>query len=581
MSFAISSHAAKLRERAQARLSSLSAHDDDVARSPLEMQRLVHELQVHQIELEMQNEELQESRAKVEMGLARYVALYDFAPVGYFTLSRGGVILQTNLAGGRLLGLDRADLAGQRFAAFVAQADVPGLSALIEQVFTGQRPLAVEADLVPQNQLQRTVQIEASPSPDGRECCMSVVDITDRKLLEQARYRAASLEVERQAAEAASQAKSAFMSRMSHELRTPLNAILGFTQLMQSDKRHPINELQRHRTDAVLLAGQHLLQLIDDVLDLSQIESGLLRMDIAPIEIQSALDEAMLLVAPVLENSGLTIAVEAVPVSAPHDLVVLADRTRLVQVVVNLLTNAIKYNSASGVIRIIVDSTQPDTKSIAVVDAGRGMTEAQLSCLFEPFNRLGQERSGIPGSGIGLVITKWLVEMMGGKLEVQSTLGQGSRFDVTLRSTYPVPAEHGEPSCRPEVEPFNVLYIEDNSLHAKLMESVVSLHSQCTVHVANSASEGSALAAQLNPQVVMLDLNLPDGRGLAVLHRLRKAQGMQGAKFIVVSADATPNQMDAVLAAGADAYLTKPINVAEVLRMLDQYVLRRRSTLDA
>jgi signal transduction histidine kinase len=189
----------------------------------------------------------------------------------------------------------------------------------------------------------------------------------------------------------------------------------------------------------MMLAGRHLLALIEDVLDLSHVESGLLRMNIVPIMAQTVLDEALLLVAPALGNSGLSIVFEHVPADSDEPIMVRADKVRLTQVLVNLLINAIKYNTVNGSIRVVLDGSQPDITCIAVADTGRGMTEAQLARIFEPFNRLGLECSGIPGVGIGLVITKWLVNMMAGRLEVQSQPGKGSRFNVWLPSVCTAP----------------------------------------------------------------------------------------------------------------------------------------------
>jgi PAS domain S-box-containing protein len=432
------SQKAELRERAQARLKRLELANQSSLSGP-DTQRLLHELQVHQIELEKQNEELMYTRSEVEAALARANDLYDFAPVAYLTVDHAGGILQTNVAGAYLLGQERAALLGQSLAGFVIDDDVPAFRAFLEQVFTVKRHHVSELTLSDPSTLQRTVQIEADLSPDRLACRMSLVDLTDRKLLEQARNRAADLEVGRQAAEAASQAKSSFLSRMSHELRTPLNAILGFGQLLQMDEDHVLGELQGERVASMMLAGRHLLALIEDVLDLSHVESGLLRMNIVPIMAQTVLDEALLLVAPALGNSGLSIVFEHVPADSDEPIMVRADKVRLTQVLVNLLINAIKYNTVNGSIRVVLDGSQPDITCIAVADTGRGMTEAQLARIFEPFNRLGLECSGIPGVGIGLVITKWLVNMMAGRLEVQSQPGKGSRFNVWLPSVCTAP----------------------------------------------------------------------------------------------------------------------------------------------
>ena len=266
-------NALDLRQRALARLNS-STTVETAPRSAIETQRLLHELQVHQIQLEMQNEDLLHARSELEEVLLCYTDLYDFAPVGYVSVNRAGLIIQANFAGARLLCAERAVLPGQSLATFVAERDVPSLNALIRQVFSALPVQTIELDLIDPHVSLKAVQIEAALSPDELSCCMSMLDITDRKRLDADRLHESVLKVDREAADAARHARSVFISQMNHELRTPLNAILGFTQLLQMDEHRLLDETQRQRLDAVLLAGQHLLKLIEDVLALSHVESG-------------------------------------------------------------------------------------------------------------------------------------------------------------------------------------------------------------------------------------------------------------------------------------------------------------------
>jgi PAS domain S-box-containing protein len=392
-----------------------------------------------------------------------------------------------------------------------------------------------------------------------------------------ARQQAASLEVARQAAEAASQAKSEFLSRVSHELRTPLNAMLGFAQLLELDPQHPLDEHQRGRLASVQQAGWHLVQLIEDVLDLSRIEAGNLKVNVEPVDAKRVVDEALELVSQAMSTSRIRLQRTHVPDTGEAPVLVQADKTRLTQVMVNLLTNAIKYNVPQGLVRVHVDASAAGRTRIEVSDTGRGMSAVQLSRIFEPFNRLGQEQSGIQGTGIGLVITKRLIELMGGELGVQSEQGMGSRFTVTL-ATADV-AHSVDTASAPssdEIDPaaprrnVDVLYIEDNPVNAMLMESIVAMKPFCRLHLAGTASEGASLAARVRPDLIMLDMHLPDGSGVALLHRLQAIRGLGHTKIVAVSADATQTQVDSVLAAGATAYLTKPVSVNEVLGLLDE-----------
>jgi PAS domain S-box-containing protein len=396
------------------------------------------------------------------------------------------------------------------------------------------------------------------------------------------RIRAAALDVARQAAEAASLAKTEFLSRVSHELRTPLNAMLGYAQLIEIDADSPLTVKQQGRLKSVQQAGWHLVQLIEDVLDLSRIESGNLGVLDGPVDVQRVVDDALELVAPLLSGRGLTLQLDPAHAGRAPTVLVWGDKTRLMQVMVNLLTNAIKYNKDQGRVSVLIHTSMPDHIRIEVSDTGRGMCESQLARIFEPFNRLGMESSGIEGTGIGLLITKRLIELMGGTLAVTSAPGQGSSFVVSLR-----PVKGGQP--RPSVDQIEapavallspapghdhrlveILYIEDNAVNAMLMETVVSMRPWCRLHVAATASEGAAVAARLRPELVLLDLHLPDGSGVALLHRLRQVDALRHTRIVAVSADATQTQIDNVLAAGAYAYLTKPISLPEVFRVLDE-----------
>jgi len=392
-----------------------------------------------------------------------------------------------------------------------------------------------------------------------------------------ARQQAASLEVARQAAEAASQAKSEFLSRVSHELRTPLNAMLGFTQLLEMDAQHPLDGHQRGRLASVQQAGWHLVQLIEDVLDLSRIEAGNLKVNVEAVDAMRVVDEALALVSQAMNIGRIRLHRTRTPDLGDTPVLVQSDKTRLTQVMVNLLTNAIKYNVPQGHVHVHVDASEPGHTRIEVADTGRGMSAVQLSRIFEPFNRLGQEQSGIQGTGIGLVITKRLIELMGGELGVQSEQGLGSRFTVTLSSAEV--AQHVDDALTPVSDTpdlgvpkrhVDVLYIEDNPVNAMLMESIVAIKPFCRLHLAGTASEGASLAARVRPDLIMLDMHLPDGSGVALLHRLQAIRGLGHTKIVAVSADATQAQVDNVLAAGATAYLTKPVSVNDVLKLLDE-----------
>lgn len=383
-------------------------------------------------------------------------------------------------------------------------------------------------------------------------------DITDAKEGEAARAATA-------VAERASLAKSQFLARMSHELRTPLNAVLGFTQLLQFEDSDPAHAAKLGHIRA---AGEHLLSLIDGVLDLSSLEAGNLKLQPQPIELAALADQALPLVSVLAQRHGVKLA------RGELDGVALADRTRTLQVLVNLLTNAVKYNRPGGEVRLSA-SAGKRTVTLSVADTGRGMNAEQLEHLFEPFNRLGAEREGIEGTGIGLTIVKALVTGMGGRVQVHSEPGVGSRFDVTLpraadgnalaRAPEPVAST---PSPL-EATRGQLLYIEDNPVNVLLVEELVRKLSGLRIHSEASGEAGVARAAALRPDLVLIDMQLPDFDGFEVLRRLRAAPETAAIPCVALSANAMPHDIERARAAGFDDYWTKPIDFRAFLTALE------------
>ncbi|WP_284616223.1 hybrid sensor histidine kinase/response regulator [Aquabacterium humicola] len=394
------------------------------------------------------------------------------------------------------------------------------------------------------------------------------------------RQRAASAELAREAAETASRTKTEFLSRVSHELRTPLNAMLGYAQLLTLDAAHPLSASQQDRVRHIEGAGWHLLRLIDDLLDLSRIESGRMQLDLKPLALGSVLHEALRLVAPQAQAASVRLHDPAADDGAAG--AVLADATRLQQVLVNLLSNAIKYNRAGGEVQLRLQRHHVDgidEVGIVVADTGRGMSPEQLQRLYSPFDRLGLENSMVPGAGLGLVISRRLVELMNGRLEVDSVPGEGSRFCVWLPAAPAAahdgaaPAEGATPLPAPSGV-HRILYIEDNPVNATLMREVVALRPGHTLQVCTTLADGRAAIERQPPALVLVDLHLPDGSGLSLLSWLQAEPARARIPAVLVSADATPQQRELALARGAAAYLTKPIRVDETLqtigRLLDE-----------
>jgi len=388
-------------------------------------------------------------------------------------------------------------------------------------------------------------------------------DITEARSAESARQ-------ERAVALRESTAKSEFLARMSHELRTPLNAVLGFAQLLQLDAR-ALTADHNHKIEHIAAAGRHLLSLINDVLDLSSLESGNLRLDIRPLSLQAVVYETLPLVEALAREHGITLHAERL------EATVRADRIRLRQVLINLLSNGIKYNHRHGRVNLScrVDATHV---TLRVEDTGRGLNTDQLSHLFEPFNRLGIENEGIEGTGIGLAVVKALVERMEGVVMVTSQPGVGSQFDVRLpradapAEETPSSAPHGAagPAQAPRERRGQLLYIEDNPVNVLLVEELVRGQAGLAIESSPTGAAGVKRAAELRPDLVLIDMQLPDFDGFEVLRRLRAQPQTAGTLCVALSANAMPDDIAKARAAGFDDYWTKPIDFAAFLGALDR-----------
>jgi PAS domain S-box-containing protein len=413
---------------------------------------------------------------------------------------------------------------------------------------------------------------------------LTALDISDLKAAEQqirelnaglearVHERTAQLQQATERAEAASRAKSEFLSRMSHELRTPMNAILGFAQLIEMSDPSP---RQLKWAAEIRRAGDHLLEMIEELLDLARIEVGKMAITVEPVELPPLIDECAAIVQPLIAARGLEVTREA-PCA---DARVMADRLRLRQVLVNLLSNAVKYNREHGAIHIRCEP-HADRLRLSVADRGAGLAPEQLARLFQPFERLGAERGDVEGTGIGLALSKQLAELMGATLGADSVVGEGSVFwiDLPLADGASAPAVAGAvaaPAAR--VEPHcDLLYIEDSAPNVELVAAFLARHPGVRLRTASSGGAGLALARERRPDIVLLDIHLPDMDGHQVLQAMRGDAGLHDVAVIALSADAMPHDVQRGLAAGIDRYLAKPLDLQVLLRSIDE-VLRTRS----
>ncbi|MGN7611370.1 response regulator [Magnetococcales bacterium HHB-1] len=516
----------------------------------------------------------------------RIRAIVQSAMEGIVVLDSEGLIELFNPGAERIFGFSAEEMIGERIFNLLPQtreifSQIQSAQSMDHGVDQGEsRTLGLGYEMTGQKKGGEEVSLELLISEfflGKRRMFTGVVhDITQRKKEER------ELRLAKDMAEKASRAKSEFLSGMSHELRTPMNAVLGFAQLLESDPDEPLSENQQDSIQEIMKAGTHLLELINEILDLAKIEAGKLKLKITDVALRDVLQESLTLVQTLANQNDVILRCTAEDMACDHYLVQ-ADHTRLKQVLLNLLSNAIKYNRPQGLVSIRCALDEYNQVKITVSDTGVGIAEENIATVFEPFDRIGAEHSGIEGTGIGLVITKRLVEQMGGTVGLESRMGEGSSFWLTLplsevvhgvetsdssSSVAQVQAEDLQKQKR-----LTLLYIEDNPTNLKLVERLVK---RCPCHIAFMAAEdglsGLEMIEREAPDIILLDINLPGMNGFEILSKLQERNLVDATPVIAVSANAMPDDIQRGERAGFFRYLTKPLAVDLFMDALNEAI---------
>ncbi|MFN3594310.1 MAG: PAS domain-containing protein [Thiobacillaceae bacterium] len=536
---------------------------------PVRMIGTVHDITERkkvELELERYRQHLEELVAQRTAALVESEALLRqaqaMAHLGHWTsnLQTGELVWSDEIY--RIFGQTPQSFTPSEAAFFAAvhPDDVDKVRQAVQQAFENDTEYRIDHRIVRPDGEVRWVHEEAMTEKDGEgrpwRLTGTVQDITERKLTEQALERA------KEAAEAASRAKSEFLARMSHELRTPMNAILGFAQVLQLQ---PMSGEQQEFVREILQAGEHLLELINELLDLSRIEAGKLAVAIETVELKPILDQAFKLVEPQIVDMALTYTC-----TVKQGCWVLADATRLRQVLVNLLSNAVKYNRPGGRIMVTCESVAGDSWRVRVADTGYGIAPDMHNLLFKPFERLGAEKGAVEGTGIGLAVSLQLVRLMGGELGVESEPGRGACFWLELPSAPPPSTAIAAAETLPETAPdkARLLYVEDNAANYRVIAAVLRQHPHITLIGASSGEHALELVRRHRPDAILMDIHLPDIDGYAVLAALQADPQTRDIPVIALSADALPIDVERGLQAGFRAYLTKPVRVGQLMAAL-------------
>jgi PAS domain S-box-containing protein len=547
--------------------------------SSAEIKNLMHDLNVYQIELEMQNDQLRTAQKDLERSRDKFYQLYNQAPVGYLTIDSNGMILQVNQTLATMLHSEPESLLKCSLADFILEEDKKVFYARWKSFFKHPIGKNLEVRLQPikdsffwakfEGRQPYLIENEIEHTETDR-LFLTISDVSTRKFAEEKILATQKL------AEEANNAKAKFLSNMSHELRTPLNAVIGFSQLL-SDGSESLTTNQKEAVNYILTSGQYLLDLINDVLELSKIDSNSFEVKIQNIDLMELMDEIIRIYKPIADKSNVTILCAEMGNNSPK---IRADKTHLKQILINLISNGVKYNKPGGSVTLTAKEVSTLWLEIQVSDTGYGIKPEMAEHLFEPFNRLGMEVKGIEGTGIGLSIAKKLVEQMGGKIGYTSQLNKGSIFWFRIPinriletyddTSYNKEENHlkKEFTIEKTQNVYKILYVEDNSVNMMLMKRVIEKIPNMEMIAAVDGNEGLSIAMEELPDMILLDLLLPDINGFEVLKILQNNPNTNTIPIVALSANAMPEDIKKGKDAGFIEYLTKPIDINKLQSML-------------